>query len=342
QAVERAQRAARQGFADRAGTRARRGAAEHARAAVQSSPCARTLQGRQRARGSAGDRDRCDPRQGAQRYRCAGASKRDRGSGSQASAGIRPAAGPAGAVGQQPRARQRDQSDGAHEGHDGVEPVARNAPRPAPRASRQRHVGAAADRLVEPSERRWSNRQVRRRSKSQAVRAGRAAFGRGDRGKPAEDTSNVPDQTGRLKNSLATDRAQMNTDKQKHVFPFSHLCPSVPHLWLILFSLIVPSVFAAPTQQEVFRSIQDNVGSTTDPKKFFAFLAGTVGLVLLLAVASKRKQRQVTPKTLNHQGKLLREIVRQVDLRPAEIRQLKMLAEAQNVSSPITLLLCPS
>ncbi len=97
-----------------------------------------------------------------------------------------------------------------------------------------------------------------------------------------------------------------------------------------------------PTQEEVFKSIGDNVGSSTDPKKFFAFLAGVAGLIILLAVLSKRKQRQVTPKTLNHQGKLMKEILRQVDLRPAEIRQLRMLADAQDVESPLTLLLCPS
>jgi hypothetical protein len=110
---------------------------------------------------------------------------------------------------------------------------------------------------------------------------------------------------------------------------------------VVSLSLSCKSVFAA-TQEEVFRSIQDNVGSSTDPKKFFAFLAGMAALIILLTVLSKRKQRQVTPKTLNHQGKLLREILRQVDLRPAEIRQLKMLAEDQNVASPLTLLLCPS
>jgi hypothetical protein len=118
-------------------------------------------------------------------------------------------------------------------------------------------------------------------------------------------------------------------------------------IFVLIFSVIsvspwCKSVFAAPTQEEVFRSIQDNVGSSTDPKKFFAFLTGTVALVILLAVLSKRKQRQIAPKTLNHQGKLLREILRRVDLRPAEVRQLKMLAEDQEISSPITLLLCPS
>jgi len=116
---------------------------------------------------------------------------------------------------------------------------------------------------------------------------------------------------------------------------------------LFVFSVLFVSswcshLLAAPTQQEVFKSIQDNVGSTTDPKKFFAFLIGVAALAILLAVLSKRKQRQVMPKTLNHQGKLLREVVGRVDLRPGEIRQLRILAEAQEVSSPLTLLLCPS
>jgi hypothetical protein len=102
------------------------------------------------------------------------------------------------------------------------------------------------------------------------------------------------------------------------------------------------SILAAPTQQEVFKSIQDNVGSTTDPKKFFAFLIGIVALCMMLAVLSKRKQRQVTPKTLNHPGKLLREVTRRIDLRPAELKQLKVLADSKDISSPLTLLICPS
>src|SRR3954451_20266574 len=112
-------------------------------------------------------------------------------------------------------------------------------------------------------------------------------------------------------------------------------------LFIFLFSALSASlrcnsVFAAPTQQEVFKSIQDNVGQTTDPKKFFAFMALAAGLIVLLAVLSNRKKRQVTPKSLNHQGKLLKEILRQVDLSAAEVRQLKVLADAQKVSSPLT------
>lgn len=113
-------------------------------------------------------------------------------------------------------------------------------------------------------------------------------------------------------------------------------------VYLLSSTLVCSRALATATQEEVFKSIQDNVGQSADPKKFFAFMAGAAGLILLLAVLSNRKKRQVTPKTLNHHGKLLKEIVKKVDLRPAEIRQLKMLAEGQKVSSPLTLLLCPS
>src|SRR5690242_20213892 len=81
-----------------------------------------------------------------------------------------------------------------------------------------------------------------------------------------------------------------------------------PRIWrLCAFSVLslplwLNPVFAAPSQQEVFKSIQDNVGGTTDPKKFFAFMIGAAGLVVLLAVLSNRKKRQITPKVLHHQG----------------------------------------
>ena len=110
--------------------------------------------------------------------------------------------------------------------------------------------------------------------------------------------------------------------------------------WFILFSPV--HALANPTQEEVFKSIQDNVGGTVDPKKFFGFICGVGGIVVLLAVISNRKKREVTPKVFNHQGKLLKEILRRVNLRPVEIRQLKMLADSQGLASPLTLLLCPS
>src|SRR5689334_14228553 len=112
---------------------------------------------------------------------------------------------------------------------------------------------------------------------------------------------------------------------------------------LLSVILIAPVASAAPTQQDVFRSIQDNVGSTTDPTKFLAFLLGVVALVILFSLLHLRRDREAKPKVLNHHGRLLKEIAKSVELRPAEIKQLKLLADQrEDVSSPLTLLLCPS
>jgi hypothetical protein len=118
--------------------------------------------------------------------------------------------------------------------------------------------------------------------------------------------------------------------------------------WLLLFLLssfiILNSSFAsaAPTQEEVFKSINENIGEATDPGKFMALIFGAAGVVILLVLFSQRRKRDVSPRSLNHQGKLLKEVVKRINLRPSEVRQLKVLAEEQQVSSPLTLLLCPS
>jgi hypothetical protein len=114
---------------------------------------------------------------------------------------------------------------------------------------------------------------------------------------------------------------------------------------VVLGSILLASTGAlgAPSQEDVFKSIQNNVGSSTDPTKFIAFLFGAAGLVVLLAVLNARRNRQAKPKVLNHQGRLLKEIAKTCDLRSSEIRQLKQLADArQDVTSPLTMLLCPS
>jgi hypothetical protein len=102
-----------------------------------------------------------------------------------------------------------------------------------------------------------------------------------------------------------------------------------------------------PTQEEVFRSIQDNVGgSDLDASKLTPVLIAAAGLVLLLVVAGQRKKRVVRPKALNHHGKLMREVLKTVPLRGKEVKQLKALGEHadadQPLASPLTLLLCPS
>jgi hypothetical protein len=116
-----------------------------------------------------------------------------------------------------------------------------------------------------------------------------------------------------------------------------------PGVWLLASFLLWPfSALATPTQEEVFKSINQNVGEATDPGKFMALIFGAAGVVILLVLFSHRRSRDVSPRSLNHQGKLLKEVVKRINLRPSEVRQLKVLAEEQQVSSPLTLLLCPS
>jgi hypothetical protein len=105
---------------------------------------------------------------------------------------------------------------------------------------------------------------------------------------------------------------------------------------------------AAPTQEEVFKSIQDNVGSPTDSRKFLLYVCVSGGVFILLALFSQRRQRQVIPRALNNHGKLLKEIMKGVPVRPREIKQLKTLTDqtqvpgGTTVQDPLTLLLCPS
>jgi hypothetical protein len=101
-------------------------------------------------------------------------------------------------------------------------------------------------------------------------------------------------------------------------------------------------VLATPTQEEVLKSIGDNVGESVDPAKLLATVFGIAAVIILIALVSQRRKRIITPKTLNHPGKLLKEVARSVNLKPAEIRQLKLLADAAELSSPLLLLICPS
>jgi hypothetical protein len=113
--------------------------------------------------------------------------------------------------------------------------------------------------------------------------------------------------------------------------------------WLLASPSPAP---AQPTQEEVFQSIKDNVGpSQTDYSKLLPYFLAGLGLVILLVLVSQRKRQETaTPKPLNHQGKLLREVLKTVPLRAAELKQLRMLADAreERLASPLTLLLCPS
>jgi uncharacterized membrane protein YeaQ/YmgE (transglycosylase-associated protein family) len=106
--------------------------------------------------------------------------------------------------------------------------------------------------------------------------------------------------------------------------------------------LVANTLHAAPTQEDVFKSISDNMSQKQDSGPFLAVMAAIAGAAILVAVVSKHRQRDVRPKALNHQGKLLKEVLRATTLRPAEARLLKSLGEAQSLDNGLVMLLCPS
>ena len=102
-------------------------------------------------------------------------------------------------------------------------------------------------------------------------------------------------------------------------------------------------VFAAQSADDVLKNISDNVNDSVDPKKLLAFVFCAAAVIIAVALLSKREKKSVVnPKTLNHQGKLIKEIAKSVNLKPVEVKQLKVLAEQAEISSPLLLLLCPS
>lgn len=108
---------------------------------------------------------------------------------------------------------------------------------------------------------------------------------------------------------------------------------------------------AEPTQEEVLRSIGRNVSQPVDSGRTLGVLAAIAGTVVLLVIVGQRRGRgPAGPKVVHHHGKLLKEVLRSVPLKPAEVKQLKILAEqsratgdgGEPIQSPLTLVLCPS
>ena len=122
--------------------------------------------------------------------------------------------------------------------------------------------------------------------------------------------------------------------------------------------LLSSPAFATPSANEVFQSIQKNVGGQSEDdggggKGLAILLAGGAGLILVMLAGSKIRARRATPQAMHHPGKLIREVLKAVPLKPKEIKQLKLLAEAsrrqheaggkdEGVENPLTLILCPS
>ena len=115
----------------------------------------------------------------------------------------------------------------------------------------------------------------------------------------------------------------------------------------ILTSAFPATAHANPTQEEVFKSLQNTEKETIDGRKLVAVLAAGAGVVILILLINNRMQEKVLPRTLNHPGKLVRELMKSAGLKSAQIRQLKAINEElagknQSVENLVTLLLCPS
>jgi hypothetical protein len=101
-------------------------------------------------------------------------------------------------------------------------------------------------------------------------------------------------------------------------------------------------VLAEVTQEDFFRSVNQNMNSTVDLSKTIPYLLSILGVVILLVLYHFHRQRKSFPHRLNSPGKLTREICRRINLRSNELRQLKILADEQQLEHPLTLILCPS
>jgi hypothetical protein len=114
--------------------------------------------------------------------------------------------------------------------------------------------------------------------------------------------------------------------------------------------LLTPSPLRAePTQEEVFRSIGQSVDQPVDSSKVLAVLAGIGGVLALLVVLGQRGGREKKTRKQNQPRKLMKEVLRNVPLKKAELKQIKLLSQElkpggrdERVESPLTLLLCPS
>jgi hypothetical protein len=104
----------------------------------------------------------------------------------------------------------------------------------------------------------------------------------------------------------------------------------------------------AASQEDVFKSISDNVGQRGDSGKALLLLLAAGLLVVVLVVIGQRRKREAVPKALNHAGQLNKEIVKGVELKGQQMKRLKEMAAAlrekdgTEIHNPLVLLLCPS
>ncbi|MGF1634283.1 MAG: hypothetical protein ACFCVE_10580 [Phycisphaerae bacterium] len=106
---------------------------------------------------------------------------------------------------------------------------------------------------------------------------------------------------------------------------------------------------SAPQVDDIFKSVSGPTREPPNANYVIAFILSLGGMIILLALLSQRINsrpdtqvaRAVRSVTHNHR-KLLREVLKVAPLKRAELKQLEILAEGENVKSPLTLILSPS
>jgi hypothetical protein len=94
--------------------------------------------------------------------------------------------------------------------------------------------------------------------------------------------------------------------------------------------------------EDVFKHTSDSMKDEPGPERLIALILGGVAVIVLLIIVQARRKTDSLPKPVNNQNRLVKEVMKTLPLKESEMRQLKQLADEQNCSSPLVLLMCPS
>jgi len=86
----------------------------------------------------------------------------------------------------------------------------------------------------------------------------------------------------------------------------------------------------------------DSLDSDINPWHVAAIIGGMMLLVILVIVLSRRGQGRDAGKSSGNITKLNRQLAKAAGLKAREMKQLKVLANQENIDNPLVLLLCPS
>lgn len=105
---------------------------------------------------------------------------------------------------------------------------------------------------------------------------------------------------------------------------------------------IATLILAQSKLEDVLRSTRDSIDQSQGSGRTLALIFSIVGVAIVLLILQQRRKQTAVPTAVNHQGRLLKEVLHDLPLKPAEVKQLKQMAEQQSCSSPLVMLLCPS